>query len=332
VRTNHRLISVAAFTTIIVATLPPPIAGASDPVSLIVEVPGQGPFADDDGSVFEDDIAALASAGIATGCSVGRFCPDGPVTRGQMAAFLRRSRPQLLAISEPSPFVDTIDSVFEDDIAALASAGATAGCGNGRYCPDRPVTRGEMAAFLHRIFADAFGLTTEAAAFADTTSNPFEADIRWLAQTGITAGCGDSSHFCPDAPVTRGEMAAFLRRALDLPAVELTDTVEIDLAVPTGPGVEGWRHLVEHFFEPGDVSRALAVMACESHGDPNANSPNSSASGLYQHLASRFPARAEAAGFEGSSVFDPVVNVAVAAHLVHTDGWWHWNASRSCWS
>ncbi len=33
-------------------------------------------------------------------------------------------------------------------IEALAGAGITAGCGNGNFCPDRAVTRGEVAKFL----------------------------------------------------------------------------------------------------------------------------------------------------------------------------------------
>jgi hypothetical protein len=52
---------------------------------------GRDHFADDDGSTFEGDINRLAEAGITTGCGDGRFCPDRPVDRGQMAAFLRRA-------------------------------------------------------------------------------------------------------------------------------------------------------------------------------------------------------------------------------------------------
>lgn len=31
---------------------------------------------------------------------------------------------------------------------ALAAAGVTGGCGDGRYCPEDPITRGEVAVFL----------------------------------------------------------------------------------------------------------------------------------------------------------------------------------------
>lgn len=41
-------------------------------------------------------------------------------------------------------------------------------------------------------------------------------DIGWLATAGITRGCNtpDNDLFCPEDPVTRGQLAAFLRRAL----------------------------------------------------------------------------------------------------------------------
>ena len=45
----------------------------------------------------------------------------------------------------------------EDCYAALlwlAAAGVTGGCATGRFCPGAAVTRGQMAAFLHRGFGD----------------------------------------------------------------------------------------------------------------------------------------------------------------------------------
>jgi hypothetical protein len=40
--------------------------------------------------------------------------------------------------------------LFYDEIESLYASGITLGCGGGDYCPDRPVTRGQMAAFLGR--------------------------------------------------------------------------------------------------------------------------------------------------------------------------------------
>jgi len=39
---------------------------------------------------FYNDIEALAASGVTSGCTSTRYCPDGLVTRGQMAAFLNR--------------------------------------------------------------------------------------------------------------------------------------------------------------------------------------------------------------------------------------------------
>ncbi|MCP4967063.1 MAG: S-layer homology domain-containing protein [bacterium] len=50
--------------------------------------------------------------------------------------------------------------------------------------------------------------------FTDDDNSIFEVDIEWMAANGITRGCNPPTNdrFCPDAPVTRGEMAAFMRR------------------------------------------------------------------------------------------------------------------------
>jgi hypothetical protein len=116
---------------------------------------GGNSFVDDDGSIFENDIAKLAAAGITRGCNPpvnNMFCPNANVTRGQMAAFLVRA----LGYTDDGGgnlFVDDDGSIFEADIDKLATAGVTHGCNppvNDRFCPTFNVTRGQMAAFLHR--------------------------------------------------------------------------------------------------------------------------------------------------------------------------------------
>ena len=53
--------------------------------------------------------------------------------------------------------------------------------------------------------------------FSDMVGSKFFDDIVWLADEGITSGCGGTK-FCPNGSVTRGQMATFLVRAFDLPA------------------------------------------------------------------------------------------------------------------
>lgn len=112
-------------------------------------------------------------------------------------------------------FHDDDTSVFQADIEWLAASGITTGCNppvSDQFCPLDSVTRGQMAAFLSRALSLP---AAESAGFTDTADSIFVADIDKLAASGITRGCGDATRFCPDAPVTRAEMAAFLTRALD---------------------------------------------------------------------------------------------------------------------
>jgi hypothetical protein len=54
------------------------------------------------------------------------------------------------------------------------------------------------------------------ATFGDVpTSHPFFRFVEALYNSGITAGCG-GGNYCPDQPVTRGQMAVFLSEALGL--------------------------------------------------------------------------------------------------------------------
>ncbi len=187
-----------------------------------------GTFGDDDTSVHERDIETLAGTGITKGCASDRYCPDEPVTRGQMAAFLVRALG--LSPTDGIDFTDDDTSVFETDIQTLAANGITKGCASDRYCPDEPVTRGQMAAFLVR----ALGLSpTDGIDFTDDDTSVFETDIQTLAANGITKGCA-TDRYCPDEPVTRGQMASFLVRALELDPLVPVSFVASERA-PTNP-------------------------------------------------------------------------------------------------
>ena len=176
------------------------------------------PFIDDDGSVFEPDIEWLAEEGMTKGCNPpanDMFCPDDAVTRGQMAAFLVRALG--LTVQLDDQFIDDDGSYSRPTSRGWpqpGSPGAATRRHNNRFCPDDPVTRGQMAAFLVR----ALGYTDTGAGdlFIDDDSSVFEADIERLAAAGVTRGCNPPANdmFCPSNVVTRGQMAAFLHRAL----------------------------------------------------------------------------------------------------------------------
>ncbi|MEA2023394.1 MAG: CapA family protein [Actinomycetota bacterium] len=186
-------------------------------VALPHELPPGGTFTDDNGNVHEGSIEAIAVEGITRGCNPltgTRYCPNESLTRGQMAAFIRRA----LNLS-PSPadyFTDDEASVFESDINAIAAAGITRGCNppaNDRYCPDRNVTREQMAALLRRAFDYP---ASSIDYFTDDAVSIFEADINAIADVGVTLGCDPPANdrYCPSGLVRRDQMASFLSRAL----------------------------------------------------------------------------------------------------------------------
>jgi hypothetical protein len=79
--------------------------------------------------------------------------------------------------------------------------------------------------------------------------------------------------------------------------------------------VERWRGEVSRFFPASRVNEALAIVQCESRGDPDAYNPYSGASGLFQFLPSTWAATAPKAGFEGAEPFNAVANIGTAAWL-----------------
>jgi subtilisin family serine protease len=167
-------------------------------------------FRDIGGSVHRGSILKVADAGITSGCAADAYCPGGTVTRGQIATFLTRA---LDLPAGTASFRDVpANHPHAAGIAAVASAGITKGCARASFCPGAGLTRGQMAALLHR----ALDLPAGTASFRDVPANhPHAAGIAAVAAASITSGCG-SGRFCPDATVTRGQMASFLARALDL--------------------------------------------------------------------------------------------------------------------
>jgi hypothetical protein len=108
-----------------------------------------------------DDFAAsfveqLFADGITGGCGSGNYCPSNAVTRAQMAVFLLKAK-HGAGYQPPVPsgaiFGDVDLSYWAVSwIEQLAAEGITGGCGESDFCPERSVTRAEMAVFMVRTF------------------------------------------------------------------------------------------------------------------------------------------------------------------------------------
>jgi hypothetical protein len=166
-------------------------------------------------ATFASSIAWAFEAGITGGCEFDMYCPGASVTRAQMAMFIDRAME--LPPTDRNFFADDEGITGERSINRLAAAGITGGCAELRFCPEANVTRAEMASFLVRALQ--LPPAAEPDHFSDDDGSTHEADIDSLVEAGITNGCSPDA-YCPNASVTRGQMAAFLFRAFATPPPE----------------------------------------------------------------------------------------------------------------
>ena len=196
---------------------------AADQTSFTIRVSRRdsGRFIDDDGNLHEPAIETIASLGITIGCNPpdnDRYCPDSPVTRAEMAAFIVR------AVDGGDPtgaysgrFPDVPEEAwYALHVERLAVLGVTLGYDDGTYRPNSIVTRAEMAAFMTRGFVDPVDVVDATGVFADVSSGAWYADFaETLFDQGITKGCLTTPlSFCPNDAVLRDQMASFVARAL----------------------------------------------------------------------------------------------------------------------
>ena len=167
-------------------------------------------------------IETMLHNGVTAGCGVGIYCPDGVLTRAQMAVFLLMAKhgpAYVPPLSTGTVFTDVpINHWAGDYIEQLVVEGITSGCGVGIFCPDNPITRAEMAVFL--LMAE-HGPTyvpplSTGTVFSDVPIDHWAGDfIEQLAAEGIASGCAPSL-YCPEGIVTRAEMAVFLSATFNL--------------------------------------------------------------------------------------------------------------------
>ena len=199
-------------------------------------------FDDDAGGVHEPAINRMAMAGVLEGTECGDrlICPDKPLLRRVMAVWMVRILDQSPDSSDSRTRFEDVepDAWWAPYVVRLAETGVTKGCNTDppQYCPDRPVSRAQMATFLVR----ALGLpSAPSAGFTDTAGNTHEANIDALAAAGVTRGCATGPlRYCPERPVTRAQMATFLVRALTLDSTPGSKQVQIGF--PFELDAEGW--------------------------------------------------------------------------------------------
>lgn len=158
-------------------------------------------------NVHADSIEQVVAEQIMERCSLSRFCPNEDVTRGEFASMLVRALDLDRVADGSNRFRDTSGDMAVD-VETLADAGLTFGCSSDRFCPDRSLTREQMATF----FARALKLTPVTSPFSDVNAT-HSGTVGALAKAGIVNGC-TTNRFCPGDHVTRAQTASMLARNL----------------------------------------------------------------------------------------------------------------------
>lgn len=171
----------------------------------------QTSFADVSGSVHEPAVSALATEAIVLGCTRDQFCPSRGLTRAQVATILVRAL-DLPAATGSTRFNDTATSVHRDAIEAAAAAGVTRGCSSTSFCPDDPISRGQLATLLVRALKVP---AAPAGTYFKDSGGVHGPAIDALAVAGIARGCS-LIDFCPNDRLTRAQGATFVARGLKL--------------------------------------------------------------------------------------------------------------------
>ena len=151
-------------------------------------------------------------------------------------------------IDRRTAFADTETHWGKDDIADMASRTIVEGTGEGRFEPDRAVTRAEFAAMLAR----GLGLKSEsgAAAFSDVKrDNWFYEVVATAHRYRLIEGFGDGA-FRPNERIAREQAMTMLHRAMGIVGLELDGKVDLG-ALST-------------FADGGDVSAWAASGAASS--------------------------------------------------------------------
>jgi hypothetical protein len=187
-----------------------------------------------------DDVPATATHARAIDCLAwwgmfanreGEFRSPEVLTRGQAAILLDELATVTGAALEDFPtgtFTDVDDPAQAEAAARLSNAQIMGGTQEATFSPALDVNRAQVATLLMRMYGHITDggeppTINEDVAYSDIVSGPHRDNILLAAGAGIVTGVGDT--FDPGDPVTRGQLATMIARALDALVAEGDATV-----------------------------------------------------------------------------------------------------------
>nr|WP_255723520.1 S-layer homology domain-containing protein [Sporosarcina sp. ACRSL] len=173
---------------------------------------------------YAEAVYDLADRNIIGGYPDGTFKPGNSITRGQAAAIITKMVGlDTTNVKNPGfKDVSTANGYYEA-IAAMAQEGIISGYGDGRYGPNDPITRGQMASIIVKAFdLPRYNFTSYKSPFEDVKRGTgHDSSILSIYRLGITAGTSPET-FSPNAPITRGQAAKMLKASEEAKAPIVT--------------------------------------------------------------------------------------------------------------
>lgn len=206
---KRRLMSLLLVFVTVLSLLPVQVF-AADPANPFWDVP--------QGSWYYDAVQYARVNGFFYGTSDTTFEPEGTMTRGMFVTVLgRMAGVDPAKYAGPSQFTDVPESAWYAPYVAWAHQyGVTAGTGEGRFSPDAPIDRQQMAAFFVRYF-EAFRVDYSTGANITTAPGDMGSVSDWakdavqkLWRQGLLSG--DGVNFSPQENATRAQAASICYR------------------------------------------------------------------------------------------------------------------------
>ncbi|MFZ7101504.1 MAG: GLUG motif-containing protein [Peptococcaceae bacterium] len=169
----------------------------------------------------KESIDYVAGRGLLSGTAETTFAPNTAMTRGMLVTVLGR-----LANVDPKTYTTNsltdvkADSAFRPYIEWAYKKGIVQGTGNGKFEPDRAITREEIAVIFSN-YAKATGyplpVTRTATTYADASSigSTYKTAVTAMQQAGIMMGA-TGNKFNPKSGATRAEVSSMLHRYIKL--------------------------------------------------------------------------------------------------------------------
>ena len=167
---------------------------------------------------YHDGVHFCIDEGLMEGYGNGLFGPNDTLSRAQLCQIIYNMEGQP-ATSGSSVFTDVADGAwYADAVTWAAENGIVGGYGNGKYGPDDPITREQLAAILWR-YAKYKGYDVSVGEDTNILSYTDVADLseyaipamQWACGAGVIEGVTDST-LVPQGDATRAQAAVMLMR------------------------------------------------------------------------------------------------------------------------